>query len=120
MTMSKKTSKSMQHKEIKPAQGRLPIPPGMPNLPPEMEKKLKVIKEKLDKFKDKVLEKFGDYIVGIALLPPEKPKQGELKEGEKKQEKKKGDQNNIHVLVGFSYTASLTIPSFGVPVGRRA
>ncbi len=46
-------------------------PAGMPKLPPEVEKKLKAIKEKLDTFKSKVLEKFGDYIVGIALLPPE-------------------------------------------------
>ncbi len=47
------------------------MPPGMPKLSPEVEKKLKAIKEKLDLFKTKVLEKFGDYIVGIALLPPE-------------------------------------------------
>src|SRR3990167_3999 len=106
MTMSKKTSKSMQPKEIKPAQEGLPIPPGMPNLPPEMEKKLKVIKEKLDKFKDKVLEKFVDYIVGIALLPPEKPKEGEVKEGEQKDDKKVIDENKIHVLVVVDDTTS--------------
>src|SRR3989338_5239626 len=49
------------------------LPPGMPKLPPELEKKLKALKEKLDTFKTKLLEKFGDYIVGITLLPPEKP-----------------------------------------------
>ena len=52
------------------------VPPGMPKLPAEVEKKLKLIKDKLDKFKDKVLEKFGDYIVGIALLPPEQVSPG--------------------------------------------
>jgi len=44
----------------------------MPKLPPELEKKLQALKEKLDSFKAKVLDKFGDYIVGITLLPPEK------------------------------------------------
>ncbi len=78
--MAKPKTKSIQPKSIKTAQDsadalskdvQQALPP-MPKLPPELEKKLKVIKEKLDTFKDKVLEKFGDYIVGIALLPPEK------------------------------------------------
>ncbi len=107
--MSKKTmSKSLQPKEIKtiPAQSGLLLPPNLPNIPPEMEKKLKTIKDKLDKFKEKVLEKFGDYIVGIALLPPEKalPKEGEQKE--QKEEDKKADENKIHVLVVVDDTTS--------------
>ena len=71
----KKTSKSANPKKIKAVGKDVPttLPPGMPKLPPEMEKKLKSLKLKLDKFKDQVLEKFGDYIVGITLLPPEKP-----------------------------------------------
>src|SRR3989338_3209066 len=55
------------------ASSNLPPLPNLPKLPPELEKKLKALKDKLDIFKDKVLEKFGDYIVGIVLLPPEKP-----------------------------------------------
>ncbi len=49
------------------------LPQGTLKLPPELEKKLKALKEKLDQFKAKVLDKFGDYIVGMTLLPPEKP-----------------------------------------------
>src|SRR3989344_7610987 len=98
--------KSKQTQEIKTVEQGLPLPQNMPSIPPEVEKKLKVIKEKLDKFKEKVLEKFGDYIVGITLLPPEKPKEGEAKEGEQKQEKKEGDENKIHVLVVVDDTTS--------------
>ncbi len=69
---------------------------GMPKLPPELEKKLKNLKEKLDSFKDKVLEKFGDYIVGITLLPPEKPLP---KPGEKAEETAAVDEQKISLLV---------------------
>ncbi len=41
-----------------------------PKLPPELEEKLKSIKEKIDKFQKIILEKFDKYICGIALLPP--------------------------------------------------
>ena len=99
--------KSKQATEIKTVEQGLPLPPNMPAIPPEMEKKLKAIKDKLDKFKDKVLDKFGDYIVGITLLPPEKPqKEGEAKEGEQKAEKKEGDENKINVMVVVDDTTS--------------
>ncbi|MBI2151732.1 hypothetical protein HYU21_03350, partial [Candidatus Woesearchaeota archaeon] len=65
----------------------------MPKLPPELEKKLKDLKEKLDKFKAKVLEKFGDYIVGITLLPPEKPPQAAASNNEKSAEEKNIAEN---------------------------
>ena len=85
-------------------------PPQAPKLPPELEAKLKDIKDKLDKFKTKLLEKFEGYIVGIALLPPERPhpqKEGEQtavegsKGGEKKADKKeeKEEDKKINVLV---------------------
>ncbi len=48
----------------------------MPKLPPELEKKMKDLKAKLDKFKSKLLDKFGEYIIGITLLPPEKAPEG--------------------------------------------
>jgi uncharacterized protein (UPF0332 family)/predicted nucleotidyltransferase len=61
-------------------------------LPKEAQEKLKAIKAKLEKFKEKVLAKFADYIIGVALLPPEQaPKEGE--EGEKV------DKDRINVLV---------------------
>src|SRR3989344_2919417 len=44
-------------------------------LPPEVQEKLKKIKEKLDKFQKQVIEKFDKYIMGIAVLPPPKPGQ---------------------------------------------
>ncbi|MBT7508317.1 hypothetical protein HN652_04835 [archaeon] len=72
-------------------------------LPPEMEKKLKAIKNKLDTFKEKVVDKFGDYIVGISLLPPEK--QAPAKPGEKPVEQKPEDQK-INVLVLVDDTTS--------------
>ncbi|MBS3122159.1 nucleotidyltransferase domain-containing protein [Candidatus Woesearchaeota archaeon] len=65
-----------------------PMPPGMPPLSKEAQEKLKQIKDKLEQFKKKVIEKFDKYISGIALLPPEKPKEGE-----------KPDMNKINVLV---------------------
>ncbi len=43
-----------------------------PDIPDEAKKKLEHIKNKIDKFKDKLLEKFEENILGIALLPPSK------------------------------------------------
>ncbi|MFH1770794.1 MAG: nucleotidyltransferase domain-containing protein [archaeon] len=42
------------------------------DIPDDTKKKLEAIKTKLDKFKNKVLSKFEDYIMGISLLPPAK------------------------------------------------
>src|SRR3989338_1007492 len=89
-----KKSKSINPKQMKAVSdtaGKGELPVNVPQLPPEMEKKLKALKEKLDSFKSKVLDKFGDYIVGITLLPPEKPlpKEGEpMAEGEPVKEEK--------------------------------
>ena len=60
----------MAKKEEKPQEASKP---GMPELPPEVKEKLEKLKGKLDKFKAEVLDKFKEYIVGMALLPPEKP-----------------------------------------------
>ncbi len=59
-----------------------------PKIPKEVQEKLKQIKAKLDKFSKKILEKFDKYIMGVALLPPPRPKEGE-----------KIDKNRIDVLV---------------------
>ncbi|MFH1317367.1 MAG: nucleotidyltransferase domain-containing protein [Candidatus Woesearchaeota archaeon] len=47
------------------------------NLPEDMQKKLKKVKEQLDKLSKKVVDKFDKYILGVSLLPPPKPKPGE-------------------------------------------
>ncbi len=111
-----KKSKSLSPKHMKAVpetKGELPV--NTPQLPPEMEKKLKALKEKLDSFKSKVLDKFGDYIVGITLLPPEKPlpkegpsaTEGEPAKEEKKEEKEpaKEDQK-INLLIVVDDTTS--------------
>lgn len=77
--MAKKTKKQKKYekKDIKKAQEEKLLA----KLPKDVQEKLKNIKTKLDKFKDQVLKKFDKYIIGIALLPPEKPPQP--KPGEK-------------------------------------
>lgn len=62
-------------------------------LPPEAQKKLKDIKDKLDKFQKKVMDKFSDYILGIALMPPPKPDKDE--DGKEKPVNK----NKIYLMV---------------------
>ncbi len=62
-------------------------------IPPEVKEKLEKIKAKLEKFKDQILAKFDKYIVGVALLPPKKPEEGE---------KANPDAINVLVLVDDS------------------
>ncbi|MBI2133077.1 nucleotidyltransferase domain-containing protein [Candidatus Woesearchaeota archaeon] len=45
-------------------------------MPKEAQKKLKEIKAKLDVFKDEIIKKFENYIIGVALLPPTNPQPG--------------------------------------------
>ena len=66
-------------------------------LPKDVEKKLKDIKKKIDKFQKKLLDKFEDYVMGIALLPPEKTKEGEPK-----------DDINVLILVDDSDSQKMT------------
>ncbi len=82
---TKKTQKKQTKKESKKYEKQDAIKEKeqelLNKLPKDVQAKLKNIKTKLDKFKDQVLKKFDKYIVGIALLPPEKPPQ--VKPGEK-------------------------------------
>lgn len=55
------------------------LPEEIKKLPKEAQEKLKLIKEKLEKFQKVVIEKFDKYIVGIALLPPQK-REGEVED----------------------------------------
>jgi len=100
MAQKPKSIKTVQPKQIKavaPDQALAPSTlPTQPPLSPELEKKLKHLKEKLDSFKTKVIEKFGDYIVGITLLPPEKPVP---KPGETAEEKPKNDEKTTLLVV---------------------
>jgi len=69
-------------------------------LPKELQEKLEQIKAKIDKFKEQVLQKFGKYIVAIALLPPPKPKEGE--------EGKPPEKIHLLVLVDDSDSKTMT------------
>ena len=77
-------SKSKEEKEEKKTEKI----PEAPKIPKEIQEKLKKIKTKLDKFSKKIVSKFEKYILGVALLPPPKPKEGE-----------EVDKNKINVLV---------------------
>ncbi len=67
------------------------LPPGMPPLTKEQQKKLDEIKIKIDSFQKELLSKFEDYIVGIGLMPPPQPPQGEVQ--------KKEEPEKIHLLL---------------------
>ncbi|MBW2977278.1 nucleotidyltransferase domain-containing protein [Candidatus Woesearchaeota archaeon] len=91
--MAKKSKKEVK-KEAPKEQPQAPAPAGKPDiskLPKEVQEKLKKIKVKLDKFKKKTTEKFDKYIMGISLLPPPRPKEGE--------EKKPTEEISVLVLV---------------------
>lgn len=67
------------------------------NLSGEAKQKLEQMKGKLESFKDELLSKFENYLVGVALLPP--PKEG--------QEGEKVDKNKVNVLVVVDDTDSI-------------
>ncbi|MBN2457863.1 nucleotidyltransferase domain-containing protein [Candidatus Woesearchaeota archaeon] len=78
------TKKNMEH-------GPSPeksMAPGMENISPEAKEKLEALKKKLEKFKNKLVAKFDNYIAGVALMPPAKTEDG-----------KKPDMDTINVLV---------------------
>jgi len=62
-------------------------------IPPEAQARLEEIKKKLEKFKDKLVKKFDDYVTGVALLPPPKPEEGQ---------KVDPDQVNVLILIDDS------------------
>jgi uncharacterized protein (UPF0332 family)/predicted nucleotidyltransferase len=108
--MAKKQSKkSLKPKSLKATnapKGELLNPASRgPQVPPEIEKKLKALKGKLDTFKEKVIDKFGDYIVGMTILPPEKPKNPNEKTAE---EKKKENKLDVMVVVDDSTSKKMT------------
>lgn len=72
--------------------------PQPPKIPPEMEKMMKELKERVEKFKDELLKKFDKLIAGIALLPPPKPMPGREIPAEQK------DKNHVFVLLDETQT----------------
>lgn len=99
--MAKKTKEESQPKD--------PLQEMQAKLPPEVAEKLKLTKEKVDKFKNTIIEKFDKYIMGIAILPPPRdmPKQ------------EPGmpppppiNKNAIHLLILVDDTEPSKIPKF--------
>lgn len=71
---SRKPSSITPAKKVQPSASKQAMPKGLPK---DAQKKIEEMKKKLDKFQKKVVEKFDKYILGIALMPPPKPKEGE-------------------------------------------
>src|SRR3989344_6620765 len=74
----------------------------------EMKEKFQELKNTLDKFKKKVLDKFNEYIVGISLLPPEKQPQDLPPELAKTMEKPNPNDMNVLLLVDDSDVKKMT------------
>ena len=75
-------------------------------LPQRMEKKLKAIKTKLDKFQKEIIKKFDNYIMAVSLLPPPRPEQLEKMKPE--------DKDKINVLVLIDDADSKTMSKMEV------
>ncbi len=95
-TETKEETKYDKKEEAKPTEPQLPS-----NLPPEVHEKLKLIKEKLTTFQQRITEKFDKYIVGVALLPPPRPPAPNLPPDIYQEEQKRYDQekDKYHTLV---------------------
>ncbi len=75
-----------------------PIQKALEKLPDDVKAKLKDLSGKLEKFKKKVLDKFGDYIIGMALMPPAK-EDSNTEEPKKAESKKSGLDKIINVFI---------------------
>lgn len=89
MTKEKKEHEEKQEETPEEREAKLREQEMLAKLPKDAQEKLKEIKIKLDTFQKRVLEKFDKYVMGIALLPPPKPVEGQPAP----------DKNRIHVLV---------------------
>jgi predicted nucleotidyltransferase/uncharacterized protein (UPF0332 family) len=91
-------------KDSKKDYSKIPaMPPKMPQkITPEMEKKLKAIKSKLEKLQKEICKKFDKYIISVSLLPPPTPQQlAQMKEEEK-------DRIDVMVLVDDSDSKTMS------------
>ena len=95
--MAKKEEKTEQIDALKEMEARLP---------PEVAAKLKAAKEKVDKFKKAILDKYDKAIMGIALLPPprEQPSEPGIPP-------KQVNKDEIHILV-LADDSSIKPPKF--------
>src|SRR3989338_9583568 len=75
----KTMAKKQQEKKEQPKTEQVidPLQEQMDKLPKDVQEKIKALKKKLDEYKDEILKKFDKYIMGISLLPPPQPKEGE-------------------------------------------
>jgi len=85
-----------------PMPGPMPAGPQPMRMPPEVQEKFKKLQKRLDKFKDVLVKKFGDLVIGLALLPPPKPQPGREIPPEQK--------DKHHVLVLLDETKSKIDP----------
>jgi uncharacterized protein (UPF0332 family)/predicted nucleotidyltransferase len=96
--MAKKSKKTEANaKPEEPPKESLTSNPAFDNLPPEAKERLEGIKNKLEDYKKRLLDKFDKYIMGVALLPPSKePK----------------DKDHINVLILIDDTDSQKMSKF--------
>jgi uncharacterized protein (UPF0332 family)/predicted nucleotidyltransferase len=87
--MAKQKKPKEQPKKEEKTEEQIREEQALSQLPPEVQEKLKAIKSKLETFKNKILEKYEKYTVGIALMPPP----------QKQEEIKPEDKDKIHVLM---------------------
>ncbi|MBI4145464.1 nucleotidyltransferase domain-containing protein [Candidatus Woesearchaeota archaeon] len=104
--MAKKTEKTEKYdkkdEKYAPAAPQMtPEQAALAQLPPEAQEKLKKIKEKIETFQKKILEKFDKYIVGIGLLPPPRTPPANLPPEVQAEELKRYNEtkDKVHVLV---------------------
>lgn len=72
----------------------------MSSLPKDVQKKINELKGKIEVFKDKLVDKFGKYIMGVALMPPPKPEPAQqVPQQAIPSEQPKVDKDTIHVLI---------------------
>jgi uncharacterized protein (UPF0332 family)/predicted nucleotidyltransferase len=96
-----KNSKSKKGSKTLPKKAGLTSKMGKAT-PKQLEKKLNDMKKKLDTFQKKLLGKFDDYIMGIALLPPQMPKHpqmGPMPKPNKEENKEENKKDEVRVLV---------------------
>lgn len=75
--------------------------PGLQNLPPEVQEKIKELQGKLEKFQKEVVKKFDKYILGISIVPPPLGKDG-----------KPVAEDKVHLMVMIDDTDSKKMSKF--------
>ena len=68
---------------IKGNAGQMPMGQMTPEATKELEEKLKKVKKQIETFQKAICKKFDEYIVGVGLLPPPKPREGQPEDKDK-------------------------------------